>query len=139
MPPRQGELPTKPELDLGASSTSQKEGRLSSIRKVTNRLVSTGKNALVTENTRWLFYNLVTAVFTIGLIVSVSIFTYGAFYFAYMPAQVLQLKGCRRFSSVCLRSMKKMLIFNSVPASPMLDHAVFQMQPCSLTRRTIGL
>jgi len=88
MPPRQGELPSKPELDLGAGSTSQKEGRLSSIRKVTNRLVSTGKNVLVTENTRWLFYNLVTVVFTIGLIVSVSIFTYGAFYFAYMPAQV---------------------------------------------------
>ena len=84
MPPRDKAMASKPELSM----TGHKDDNQSGIGQMTRRLVTTGKDVILTDNTRKLFYNLLTALLTLGLILSVSIFTYGSFYFAYMPSQV---------------------------------------------------
>ena len=40
---------------------------------------------------RKIVYNILTFLLTITLILGVSIFTYGTFYFAYMPSEVARL------------------------------------------------
>ena len=84
MPPRHDAMASKPELD----KTGDIDDKQSGIGQMTRRLVTTGKDVILTGNTRKLFYNLLTALLTLGLILSVSVFTYGSFYFAYMPSQV---------------------------------------------------
>ena len=84
MPPRDKTMTFKPELNM----TDDNDAKQSGIGGMTRRLVTTGKDVILTDNTRKLFYNLMTALLTLGLILSVSVFTYGSFYFAYMPSQV---------------------------------------------------
>ena len=61
---------------------------VSGIGKITRRLVNTSREVILSDHLKKLFYNLLTALLTVSLILSVSVFTYGAFYFAYMPAEV---------------------------------------------------
>ena len=42
---------------------------------------------------RKIVYNILTFLLTITLIFGVSIFTYGTFYFAYMPSEVIVLNA----------------------------------------------
>ena len=84
MPPRDRLIASMPELDM----TDDNDAKQSGIGQMTRRLFTTGKDVILTVNTRKLFYNLLTALLTLGLILSVSVFTYGSFYFAYMPSQV---------------------------------------------------
>ena len=78
MPQRDRVMASKPELEM----TGDNDIKQSGIRQMTRRLVTTGKDVILTDNTRKLFYNLLTALLTLGLILSVSVFTYGSFYFA---------------------------------------------------------
>ena len=79
MSPRESEIEPKPDHDENVSG----------IGKITRKIVSTSKEAILSDNIKKLFYNLLTALLTVSLILSVSVFTYGAFYFAYMPSEVL--------------------------------------------------
>jgi len=85
MPPRQEVMASKPELKIKDAGSN---GNQSGIGQMTKRLVTTGKEVILTDSTRKLFYNLLTLLLTLGLILSVSVFTYGSFYFAYMPSEV---------------------------------------------------
>lgn len=53
------------------------------VKGVAHRIVNTG-----TRTTRKFVYNILTFLLTLTLILGVSIFTYGTFYFAYMPTEV---------------------------------------------------
>jgi len=80
---------------------------VSGIGKITRRLVRTSREVILSDHLKKLFYNLLTALLTVSLILSVSVFTYGAFYFAYMPAEVheeslnFQFSPCISTSGVC--------------------------------------
>ena len=71
MPPRDEAMASKPLLNI----TNNDDVRQSGIGEMTRRLVTTGKDVILTDNTRKLFYNLRTALLTLGLILSVSVFT----------------------------------------------------------------
>ena len=52
MPPRDKAMISKPELSM----TDDKDAKHSGIGQMTRRLVSTGKDVILTDNTRKLFY-----------------------------------------------------------------------------------
>jgi len=97
MSPRESEIEPKPDHDENVSG----------IGKITRKIVSTSKEAILSDNIKKLCYNLLTALLTVSLILSVSVFTYGAFYFAYMPSEVheenlnFQFTPCISSSGVC--------------------------------------
>ena len=123
MPPRDKAMTSKPELSM----TDDKDAKQSGIGQMTRRLVSTRKDVILTDNTRKLFYNLLTALLTLGLILSVSVFTYGSFYFAYMPSQVGRREEVLVTTFFTSRFMRKMSISSSLPACPPQDFVVSQM------------
>ena len=65
-------MTSKPELNVTCNNDATQSG----IEKMVRRLVTTGKDVMLTNNTRKLFYSLLTALLTLGLILSVSVFTY---------------------------------------------------------------
>ena len=78
---------------------------------------------------RKFIYNLLTFLLTLTLIMGVSIFTYGTFYFAYMPTEVRTMT----FIDIPLalqrlhpRSMRKKWIFSSVHVPTLREHAASQ-------------
>ena len=84
MPPRQG-MEFKQQLEDVVATPIKQSG----IGRMANQLVTTGKEAVLTDNTKRLFINLLTTILSFGLILAVSIFTYCTFYFAYMPSEVV--------------------------------------------------
>ena len=68
-----------------------------------------------------------TAPLTLGLILSVSVFSYGSFYFAYMPSQVGKREEVLITIFFTPRFMRKMSIFSSLPVCPAQDFVVSQM------------
>ena len=62
---------------------------------------------ILNKNLKSLFFNVISASLILGLIISVSIFTYGSFYFAYMPNTVyqeslnLQFTPCGHTAGMC--------------------------------------
>ena len=123
MPPRDNAMASKPELD----KTGDKDDKQSGIGQMTRRLVTTGKDVILTDNTRKLFYNLLTALLTLGLILSVSVFTYGSFYFAYMPIEVMKREEVLIPTFCSPRFTRKKLIFCSLPVCPAQVFVVSQM------------
>ena len=123
MPQRDRVMASKPELEM----TGDNDVKQSGIGQMTRRLVTTGKDVILTDNTRKLFYNLLTALLTLGLILSVSVFTYGSFYFAYMPSQVGKREEVLLTTFCFRRFMRKMLISSSLPVCLPQDFVVSQM------------
>ena len=123
MPPRDRLIASKPELDM----TGDNDVKQSGIGHMTRTLVTTGKDVILTANTRKLFYNLLTALLTLGLILSVSVFTYISFYFAYMPSQVGKREEVLVTTFCFRRFMRKMLISSSLPVCLAQDFVVSQM------------
>ena len=116
-------MASKPELSMAGDNYNKQSG----IGQMTKRLVTTVKDVILTANTRKLFYNILTALLTLGLILSVSVFTYGSFYFAYMPSQVEKREEVLITIFFTPRFMRKMLIFSLLPVCPAQDFVVSQM------------
>ena len=134
MPPRQEiQLVTNLELEDKDVTPVKQSG----VGQMARRLVTTGKEAVITNNTKRLFYNLLTALLTLGLILSVSVFTYGTFYFAYMPSEVLLIESGHTFlqSTFILRFMKKTSTSSSLHVCPVLAYAASQMPRYNLIPR----
>ena len=123
MQPRHDAMASKPELD----KTGDIDDKQSGIGQMTRRLVTTGKDVILTDNTRKLFYNLLTVLLTLGLILPVSVFTYGSFYFAYMPSQVGKREEVLLTTFCTPRFMRKMLIFSLLLVCLAQDFVVSQM------------
>jgi hypothetical protein len=121
MPPRDKVMASKPEL------TDDNDDTQYGIGQMTRRLITTGKDVIMTDNTRKLFYNLLTALLTLCLILSVSVFTYGSFYFAYMPTQVGRGEEVLVTKFCSPRFMRTMLISSSLLVCPAQDFVVSQM------------
>ena len=113
-------MASKPELDM----TGDNDVKQSGIGHMTRRLVTTGKDVILTTNTRKLFYNLLTALLTLGLILSVSVFTYGSFYFAYSGREAAEGFHDNIHTP---RFMRKMLIFSLLLVCPAQDFVVSQI------------
>ena len=65
------------------------ESKTSRIRRMTLRFVTSTQETLLQDSAKRVFYNIITAFLTVGLILSLSVFSYGSFYFAYMPSEVV--------------------------------------------------
>ena len=65
------------------------ESKTSRIRRMTLRFVTSTQETLLKDSAKRVFYNIITAFLTVGLILSLSVFSYGSFYFAYMPSEVV--------------------------------------------------
>ena len=86
---------------------------------------------------RKIVYNILTFLLTITLIFGVSIFTYGTFYFAYMPSEVFVKKNST--SRLFLREIKLRFPLTGLYISGSRRGDQLPVQSVSLQSRTLQL